>query len=250
MSLRLAAVLLVALAGVGVAHAGDPPAPAVAKDAASRAAIEGIEAWWQAFSRNDAAYLRAHSAPDLGLVLANGSTFDLAGMLAMSATFGDGKGVEMTWSDHAVRRPGPDVAIVQSHLDERVGPNRNAYRVLTVLERRAGTWQVSSAQSTRELIPSPRIPLADAGAVEDFVGHYLTPKRLRLSVERTESGLVLVAPDGKRYPIEPVGPALFELADPPQGQGVVRIAFARNADGKVTSLTRIVSSGLAVFPRE
>lgn len=249
MSLRLVALMLFALGSISGVQADDT-APADEPDAASQVVINETQRWWTAFAINDAAYLRAHTASEMTLTLANGGTFDRAGLLAQSATFTNGAAMKMEWPAQSVRFVTPDLALVHGRLDERVGPNGSTYRVLTVLERRKGHWWITTAQTTRELVAASRIPLADAGAIDDLVGNYLTPTHRRLQVIRDANGLAMLTPDGKTYPMEPIGPNLFELDEILLGQGIVRFAFARDAQGKVTAMTRLMASGLAVFPRE
>lgn len=250
MSLRFVALMLLALGSISDVHADDTIEPATELDAASQAAISRTQEWWTAFAMNDAAYLRAHTASEMTLTLANGGTFDRAGLLTLSATFTAGATMKMEWPTQSVRFATPDLTIVHGRLDERVGPNGSIYRVLTVLERRNGQWWVTTAQTTRELIAAPRIQLADAGAIDDLVGNYLTPMHHRLQVMHGDNGLVILTPEGQTHPMEPIGPSLFELDDVLLGQGLVRFAFARDAQGKVTAMTRLTAGGLAVFLRE
>jgi hypothetical protein len=250
MSLRPALLSLCLLcAAMPFAHAADAPAAAAPADAATANAIAGTQQWWKAFSVNDAAYLQAHTAPDMALTLASGATFDHAGLLAESATFTNGARMRMDWASEAVDFPTPDIAIVRSRLTETAGPSAKTYRVITVLEQRKGAWWVSKAQTTRELALAPRVPLSDAGGIDDLVGTYLTPGKKRLQVRRTDAGLELLDPDGKAYPLEPIGPGLFEFGELSLSKGTMRFAFSRGADGKVVAMTRLLPNAVSVYPR-
>jgi hypothetical protein len=46
-----------------------------------------------------------------------------------------------------------------------------------------------------------------------------------------------------------VGPGLFEFRTLSPSNGVVRMAFARDAGGRVTSMTRLLNGVANVFPR-
>ena len=72
----------------------------------------------------------------------------------------------------------------------------------------------------------------------------------RLQVMHGDNGLVIQTPDGQTHLMEPIGPSLFELDEVLLGHGVVRFAFARDAQGKATAMTRLTAGGLAVFLRE
>ncbi|MCI4566661.1 nuclear transport factor 2 family protein [Lysobacter sp. CFH 32150] len=218
-------------------------------ESASTAAIAETQAWWHAFAIGDLAYLRDHTASQTVLTLASGASFDRDGLLAESASFTAGTSTRMEWGSQTVHFVSPDIAVVHSDLTETVGPNTSRYRFLTLLERSDGRWLVSGAQSTRIPSLSPRVSLAQAGVLMDFVGIYLTPKAGRLEVALRDGALVMVDPDGKPYPLEPIGPGLFEFGQVSSGKGIVRFAFTRDASGKVVSLSRLLPSSLSTFPR-
>lgn len=218
-------------------------------ESASTAAIAETQAWWHAFAIGDLAYLRDHTASQTVLTLASGASFDRDGLLAESASFTAGASTRMEWSSQTVHFVSPDIAVVHSDLTETVGLNASRYRFLTLLERHDGRWLISGAQSTRIPSLSPRVAPAQAGVLMDFAGIYLTPKAGRLEVALRDGALVIVDPDGKLYPLEPIGPGLFEFGQVSAGKGIVRFAFTRDASGKVVSLSRLLPSSLSTFPR-
>ena len=253
MQIRLHALLLLALLPMPYVHASDIAAstavPVVASDVATQAVMAGTQAWWHAFAIGDLAYLRTHTAPEMALTLASGASFDHDGVLAESASFTAGASTRMEWGSQAVRFVTPDIATVHSDIVETVGANASRYRFLTLLERRDGRWVVSNAQSTRVPSLSSRVAPAEAGVLTDFAGFYVTPKAGRVEVALRDGALVVVDPDGNAFPLEPIGPGMFEFGQVSSGKGIVRFAFTRDASGKVVSMSRLLPSSLSTFPR-
>lgn len=239
----IASLLALALA----ACAGNAPRASV-DDSASVLAAQ--RAWWRAYAVADTAYLQAHTSPALSLTVSTGATFDRAGMLAQAVTHVNGGRLTMEWAEEAVRLASPSVAVATTRVTESDGPAATAtYRYLTVLERAGTGWRVSAAQSTRELAFAPRLNAAQAGPLADYAGGYRTPRGATLRVEVRDSALALIEPSGTELRMEPIGPGLFELAGMSPLNGVVRMAFARDAGGQVTSVSRLVNGGVNTFPR-
>lgn len=240
--------VLLAVAMAACASGGRQAAlPAEAGDEAG--ALEVQRAWWRAYAIADTAYLQAHTAPDLWLTISSGTTYDRAGMLAAIGTHVNAGRLVMEWSDEAVRLASPSVAIATTRATETDGPVSAVYRYLTTMERTTDGWRVLAAQSTRELAFTPRVPAAQAGPLADYAGAYRTPRGATLRVEVRDSALALIEPSGTEIPIEPIGPGLFEFRTLSPSNGVVRMAFARDAGGRVTSMTRILNGLANVFPR-
>jgi hypothetical protein len=243
-----AQVALLALVMAACAGGGRPAAlPAAAGDDAG--ALEVQRGWWRAYAVADTAYLQAHTAPDLRLTVSSGTTYDRAGMLAAIGAHVNGSRLVMEWSDESVRLASPSVAIATTRVTETDGPVSAVYRYLTTMERTADGWRVLAAQSTRELAFTPRVSAAQAGPLADYAGAYRTPRGATLRVEVRDSALALIEPSGAQIPIEPIGPGLFEFRTLSPSNGVVRIAFARDTAGRVTSMTRILNGVANVFPR-
>lgn len=244
----LAALLALAMAMAACASGGWPAAaPAAPRDDAG--ALEVQRGWWRAYAVADTAYLQAHTAPELWLTVNSGTTYDRAGMLAAIGTHVNGSRLVMAWSDESVRLASPTVAIATTRVTETDGPVSAVYRYLTTMERTADGWRVMAAQSTRELAFTPRVSAAQAGPLADYAGAYRTPRGATLRVEVRDSALVLIEPSGAEIPIEPIGPGLFEFRVLSPSNGVVRMAFARDAGGRVTSMTRILNGLANVYPR-
>lgn len=64
-----------------------------------------------------------------------------------------------------------------------------------------------------------------------------------------DSALALTDPNGAVLRLEPIGPGLFEEPRLSASNGLVRFAFTRDATGRVTSLNRLIPSGVNTFPR-
>ena len=240
------AVLFLVLTGAGCAGRLPRTATIVSEDTALKATQF---AWWRALTVADTAYLRAHSTDGVRLTLSSGLTFDRDGMLAESASHTTGAGAEMSSSDEAVRFLAPNVAIVTSRFKETAGRGFTTYRYTNVFERIGTEWKVTAAQSTREIAYSPRVATEIAGSLMDFAGSYRTPRNLALQVLLRDSSLVLKEPSGKELNLAPVGPALFELTGLSPANGVVRVSFARDNTGRVTSMSQIIFGAVNIFPR-
>lgn len=245
-----ASLLALALAACacGAPRAAVPAGVAAADGSASVLAAQ--RAWWRAYAVADTAYLQAHTSPALSLTVSTGATFDRAGMLAQAATHVNGGRLSMEWAEEAVRLTSPSVAVATTRVTETDGPAATAtYRYLTVLERAGAGWRVSAGQSTRELVYTPRLNAAAAGPLGDYAGGYRTPRGATLRVEVRDSALALIEPSGTELRMEPIAPGVFELAGLSPLNGVVRLVFARDADGRVSSLSRLVNGAANTFPR-
>jgi hypothetical protein len=252
MTIRSPLAVLLAMVGslamAACSSGGRPPAgPAAAGDDAG--ALEVQRGWWRAYAVADTAYLQAHTAPDLWLTISSGTRYDRAGMLEAIGAHVNGSRLAMEWSDESVRMASPSVAIATTRATETDGSVAVVYRYLTTLERAADGWRVLAAQSTRELAFTPRVSAAVAGPLADYAGGYRTPRGLTLRVEVRDSALALIEPSGTEIPIEPIGPGLFEFRTLSPSNGAVRMVFARDAAGRVTSMTRLLNGMANVFPR-
>lgn len=242
----LLALALAACAGNAPPAAG--PGAAGVDDSAS--VLEVQRAWWRAYAVADTAYLQAHTSPALSLTVSSGTTLDRAGMLAQAATHVNGARLAMEWKEGAVRVASPSVAVATARVTESDGPAATAtYRYLTVMERAGDGWRVSAAQSTRELVLTPRSNAAQAGPLGDYVGGYRTPRGATLRVEARDSALALIEPSGTELRMEPIAPGVFELAELSPQNGVVRLLFTRGADGRIAGLVRLVNGAVITFPR-
>jgi ketosteroid isomerase-like protein len=244
---RIAPLFTLALAGCA-GNVG--PAVSSAASADTSGVLEAQRAWWRAYAIADTAYLQAHTAADFSLTVSSGATFDRAGMLAQAATHVNGSRFTMSFAEDAVHAPAPSVAVATTRSTESDGPAASStFRYLTVLARTSDGWRVSAGQSTRELTFTPRVPAAQAGALGDFVGAYRTPRGTELRVEARDSALALIEPSGNVLPMLPIGPALFELGGASPLNGVVRMAFTRDASGRVTAMSRLINGAVNTFPR-
>jgi hypothetical protein len=142
------------------------------------------------------------------------------------------------------------VAIATTRSTETDGAAAtSSFRYLTVMERTADGWRVSAAQSTRVLAFAPTLPAAQAGDLAAYIGGYRTPRGATLRVEARDSALALIEPSGTEIRMEPIGPALFEFRALSPLNGIVRLVFMRDADGRVTAMTRLVNGAVNTFPR-
>lgn len=205
------------------------------------------KAWWRAFALADTPYLEAASAETLSFTANTGRTFRWADVLAEAAARKAGAKIEFEWKEEHIRQAAPSVAVFTSRVAEIVGARPAFYRYLAVLECADGKWQVSAAQSTRDLLPTPRLTAADKSLLENFAGRYSTAAGKVLRVLVRDAALVLVDPAGAETILEPIGPALFE-ARGVSYQGLIRFIFTRDSTGKVTALTRITTD-VTTFPR-
>jgi hypothetical protein len=239
--------LLLSLCVAGCATVSAAPRDAAALDAAG--ALETQRGWWRALATGDTAFLAAHSAPDLSLVLSSGRTFDRAATFAQAAVFAGSTPPTFSWADETVRQIAPGIAVATTLGTESVALASSAYRYTTVLERDGATWRVTAAQSTREAVFTPRLTAAEAGSLADYVGDYRGPRGGTVRVVARDSVLALVEPSGRELRMEPIGPSLFEFDYLSPGGAIIRIAFARDASGRVTSANRLIPGMVNTFVR-
>lgn len=250
----LACVLLLAALGCSAT------APRTASERAAAAWIATPEdtagvlvahrAWWHAYMVADTAVLALRTSPALRLVLGSGLAYDRVATLAASATNVDGSRLAVEWGVETARAVAPGVALVTARAAESEGASRMHFRYLTVLERHERAWRVLAAQATREEAFTPRAAdAASGGILTELAGEYRTPRGGVLRVEVEEEALVLIEPSGKRLAMEPIGPGLFEFRARSPLNGIVRFSFARDASGRVTSMSRLVAGGVTTFAR-
>jgi hypothetical protein len=221
--------------------------PSTPRDTAG--ALETQRGWWRALALGDTAFLEAHSARPLSLTLSSGRTFDRAATMAQAAAFAATTPPTFGWSDETVRLVAPGVAVASTRSTESVALASSAYRYTTVLERDGAGWRVTSAQSTREAVFTPRLTAAAAGSMADYVGEYRGPRGGTVRVVARDSVLALVEPSGRELRMEPIGPSLFEFDYVAPAGVIIRIAFARDPSGRVTSANRLLPGGVNTFVR-
>jgi hypothetical protein len=248
---RIAARLLISLlpfspAACATTMQGIPEPPA-APD--STGVLAAQREWWRAFATADTGYLQAHTARDFSVTLSSGRTLDRAAMLAQAATHVNGGRLTMEWADEAVGVAAPLLAVATARLTEADGPVAATYRYMTVLERGAGGWRVARAQSTRELVFTPRVPIAESGPLGDFAGDYRTPRGAALRIEVRGAALSMIEPSGSEVPLDPIGPGIFEFSQLSPANGMVRVVFIRDASGRVAAMTRLINGEARTFPR-
>lgn len=206
------------------------------------------ERWWRAFTLGDTATLRQHTARRLTLTLSNGQTLDRDQLLREAATYVPGPTTFVRAAVEVAALPLAGAVVGTSTVTEGSAGGSNRYRYRAVLERPDSVWLVVAAHSTRELTLTPRVPAPIAGPLADHAGRYRAQRgELRLVVR--DSALGLIDPSGAEVRLEPIGPALFELPALYDGIAVVRFAFARDATGRVTSLTRLIYGSVISWPR-
>ncbi|MES2521711.1 MAG: nuclear transport factor 2 family protein [Gemmatimonadota bacterium] len=218
----------------------------------STSAVQLQQRWWRAFAVADTATVRARSTANVFLTLSTGESFAGDAVMRQAASNSTTGGLVMTFSDERVRFATPTVAVVTTRVSEVAGPTTSVLRFMTVLERGAEGWRVAAAQSTRELLPSPRRYGADGAsgtALADYVGAYRTPRGLALRIQVRDSTLAMIEPSGREILMEPVGPGLFELAGVSPANGLVRLLFTRDAAGRVTALSQLVTGAVNTYPR-
>lgn len=212
-------------------------------------ALETQRSWWRALALGDTAFLAAHSAPTLWLTLSSGRIFDRAAALAEAVTFAGSAPPTFGWSDETVRPVAPGIVAASTRATESAGLASSAYRYLTILERHGAGWRVTSAQSTRAAVFSPRLTTAAAGPMTDYIGEYRGPRGGTVRVVARDSVLALVEPSGRELRMEPIGPSLFEFDYVAPAGVIIRIAFARDASGRVTSANRLIPGAVNTFVR-
>lgn len=183
------------------------------------------------------------------MVLSNGRTLTGDAVVTESAGNTASSGFTMSWADETAHFPTPSVAVVTSRVTETAGAATGVFRFVTVLTRASGGWRVTTAQSTRELVPTARSYGVGTAAFAEYAGAYSTPRGLAMRVAVRDSALGLIEPSGKELRMEPVGPGLFELAALSPLNGIVRLLFTRDATGRVTALSQILSGSVITFPR-
>lgn len=205
--------------------------------------------WWRALATGDTAFLEAHSARPLSLTLSSGRTFDRAATVANAAAFAGSEPPTFGWSDETARLVAPGLAVATTRATESAPLASSAFRYMTVLEHDGAVWRVTFAQSTREAVFTPRLTTAEAGSMADYVGDYRGPRGGLLRVVARDSVLAVIQPNGRELRIEPIGPSLFEFDYVVAAGAIVRIAFARDPSGRVTSANRLIPGGVNTFVR-
>lgn len=229
------------------AAVSSPPRGTTPSDVAG--VLETQRAWWRGLATGDTTFLAAHSTPALSLTLSSGRTLDRARTIAQAATFAASARPTFSWSDETVRMVAPGVAIATTRATESAALASSAYRYTTVLERDGAAWRVTSAHSTRDAEFTPRLATAAAGPMADYVGDYRGPRGGILRVVARDSVLALIEPSGRELRMEPIGPSLFEFDYLSPAGVIIRIAFARDASGRVTSANRLIPGIVNTFER-
>ena len=83
----------------------------------------------------------------------------------------------------------------------------------------------------------------------DYIGDYRGPRGGIIRVVPRDSVLALIEPSRRELRMEPIGPSLFEFDYVIPGGAIVRIAFARDASGRVTSANRLIPGIVNIFVR-
>ncbi|HEX8361963.1 MAG TPA: nuclear transport factor 2 family protein [Longimicrobium sp.] len=223
------------------------PRDAASSDTAG--ALETQRGWWRALATGDTAFLEAHSARPLSATLSSGRTFDRAAIIAQAVTFAASAPPTFGWSEETVRMVAPGVALATTRSTESAGMATSAYRYATVLERDGAGWRVTHAQSTRDAVFTPRLTRAAAGSLAAYIGEYRGPRGGIVRIVARDSVLALVEPSGRELRMEPIGPSLFEFDYLSPGGAIIRIAFARDASGRVASASRLLPGIVNTFAR-
>ncbi len=223
--------------------------PGAAGGADTAGALDTQRGWWRALALGDTAFLEAHSARPLTATLSSGRTFDRAAIIAQAATFTANPDLTFAWADESVRMVAPGVAVATTRSTEGIALITSTYRYSTVLEREGAGWRVAHAQSTREAVFTPRLTAAAAGSLADYIGEYRGPRGGIVRVVARDSVLALVEPSGRELRMEPIGPALFEFDYLSPAGVIIRMAFARDASGRVASASRLIPGGVNTFAR-
>ena len=240
----LHAIGVAACATVGVAPRDGAPAESMPSGA-----LDAQRAWWRALAVGDTALLEARTARPLALTLSSGRTLDRAAAIAQAVPYATMPQPTIEWSDETVRLVAPGVAVASTRAIERVAAGASTYRYTTVLQRDGAGWRVTAGHSTREAAPTPRLPADASGALADYVGDYRGPRGGIVRIVARDSVLALVEPSGRALRMAPIGPALFELDEPTATGTFMRVAFARDAGGRVTAASRLIPGGINTFVR-
>jgi Domain of unknown function (DUF4440) len=211
--------------------------------------LETQRGWWRALATGDTAFLEAHSARPLSVTLSSGRTFDRSAVIAQAVTFAASAPPAFGWSDETVRLVAPGVAVATTRATESVALVSSAYRYLTVFARDGAGWRVTLAQSTRDAVFTPRLTTAAAGSMADYVGDYRGPRGGIVRVVAQDSVLALIEPSGRKLRLEPIAPSLFEFDYLSPSGAIIRISFARDASGRVTSASRLIPGTVNTFVR-
>ena len=241
---------IVALHFLGTASQAQRP-PALLRSATAidtAGATTAAEGWWHALMYGDTAHLARHTDERLVLTLSNGQRSDRASLLRDAASHHPKPTAFMRRTRAAVIPTGGTVAVTLEVI-EGTDTGANTYQYLSILEKRDADWRVVAAQSTRELALTPRVSAQVAGPLSDYTGSYRGARGGVLRVVARDSVLALIEPGGAELRIEPIGPGLFELPMLYDGIGLVRFAFARDAGGRVSSLTRMIYGSVSTWPR-
>ena len=207
------------------------------------------ERWWRAFTLGDTAYLRQHTSRRLTLTLSNGQMLDRDRLLREAATHVPKPSTFVRPAADVVALPVGSAIVVTSSVTEGSQGGSNAFRYLAVLERTDSVWLVVAAHSTRAIALTPRVASSAAGELADYSGRYRGQNGGELRVVVRDSTLGFIDPSGAELRLEPIGPALFEMPTLYDGLAVVRFAFARDATGRVTSMSRLIYGSVISWPR-
>lgn len=245
LTLRRASAAALLLLGGTACLASSPPAES--RDAAVTAA----HTWWQAYATGDVAAVDAHSAPDATAVFSSGGVLDRAGIVQEAGSHTATAGFSLAWSEESERTPREGLAIVTGLSTESAGNSEQQFRITTVLDRGSdGQWRILHAQSTRVARFAAAVDAGVAGPAADFAGRYRTPKGRFITMEPRGDALWMIEPGGKAFELTPIGPGLFEPTGLSPLNGVLRLAFARDAKGKVASFSRLTEGRVDTFPKQ
>ena len=243
---RITGLLLSLFAAACAAPRAMPP---VAAPSDIAGALETQRGWWRALATGDTAFLNLHSADSLSLTLSSGLTLDRAATIAQAVMFAGSAPPTFGWSDERVRLVAPGVAVATTRSSEAVAGTSSDYRYMTLLTWDVARWRVTSAQSTRDAVFTPRLTRSAAGSLAEYIGEYRGPRGGIVRVVARDSVLAMVEPSGRELRMEPIGPSLFEFAYVSPGGMIIRIAFARDASGRVTSMSRLIPGSVNTLVR-
>ena len=243
-TLRRAMTAVLLLAGTACL-AADPPA------GSRDPAIDAAQAWWQAYANGDSAAVDAHTAPGATAVFSSGGVLDRADIVQEAGSHTATAGFSLAWSEESVRTPREGLVIVTGLSTERAGNSEQQFRITTVLDRGSdGQWRVLHVQSTRVARFAAAVDVGVAGSPAEFAGRYRTPKGRFITMESRGESLWMTEPGGKAFELTPIGPGLFEPKGRSPLNGILRLAFARDAQGEVASFSRLVEGRVDTFPKQ
>ena len=225
---------------------------AASPDVGSRdPAIDAAQAWWQAYANGDSAAVDAHTAPGATAVFSSGGVLDRADIVQEAGSHTATAGFSLAWSEESVRTPREGLVIVTGLSTERAGNSEQQFRITTVLDRGSdGQWRVLHVQSTRVARFAAAVDVGVAGSPAEFAGRYRTPKGRFITMESRGESLWMTEPGGKAFELTPIGPGLFEPKGRSPLNGILRLAFARDAQGEVASFSRLVEGRVDTFPKQ